>query len=309
MKMKKEKIRFKPLAAVVFVVVLAAVMLASALISAKAAPLTWQDVCNRGESDLTSVAAYDLKAGCMQYGWNQTLDAGPDGNIYTGTNHHYDNIVGNESSRVMYAHKLRVADGMTIGIVAAQEDTEDEGGLTYLKGNNSGENLYFYWSIGEYDADGNLMFDGDWRGVNESWTVGQERNHDTYGTSGYPYGVSQSERQQRVTYIMPVFRWAKGSLAVGGGMDNPFHKQNLHDSFEIIQLVTKPFTYTFDLNGGQVNGSGSAVTMQRLGIENVSVPHPVLRSTGMERCRKRRYTTPSTKRSGTRLRCDSSMDM
>ena len=40
MKMKKEKIRFKPLAAVVFVVVLAAVMLASALISAKAAPLT-----------------------------------------------------------------------------------------------------------------------------------------------------------------------------------------------------------------------------------------------------------------------------
>lgn len=40
MKMKKEKIRLKPLAAVVFVVVLAAVMLASALISAKAAPLT-----------------------------------------------------------------------------------------------------------------------------------------------------------------------------------------------------------------------------------------------------------------------------
>lgn len=69
MKMKKEKIRFKPLAAVVFVVILAVVMLASALTSAKAAPLTWQDVCNRGESDLTAVAAYDLKAGCMQYGW------------------------------------------------------------------------------------------------------------------------------------------------------------------------------------------------------------------------------------------------
>ena len=68
MKIKKEKIRFKPLAAVVFVVVLAAVMLASALISAKAAPLTWQDICNQGESDLTSVAAYDLKAGCKQYG-------------------------------------------------------------------------------------------------------------------------------------------------------------------------------------------------------------------------------------------------
>lgn len=187
-------------------------MLASALISAKAAPLTWQDICNQGESDLTSVAAYDLKAGCMQYGWNQTLDAGPDGTIYTGTNHHYDNVVGNEDSRVMYAHKLRVADGMTVSIVAAQNDTEDEGGLTYIKGNNSGNNLYFYWSMGEYDADGNVVFDGDWRGVNESWTVGQELNHSSYGASGYPSGISQSDRESRVAYVMPVFRWAKEAL-------------------------------------------------------------------------------------------------
>ena len=272
MKMKKEKIRFKPLAAVVFVVILAAVMLASALISAKAAPLTWQDICNRGESDLTAVAAYDLKAGCKDYGWNQTLDAGPDGTIYTGTNHHYDNVVGNEDSRVMYAHKLRVTDGMTVSIVAAQNDTEDEGGLTYIKGNNSGNNLYFYWSMGEYDADGNVVFDGDWRGVNESWTVGQELNHSSYGASGYPSGISQSDRESRVAYVMPVFRWAMGSLAVGGGSENKFSPGNLHDRFEIIQLVTKPFTYTFDLNGGQVNGSGSAVTMERLGINNVSVP-------------------------------------
>ena len=272
MKIKKEKIRFKPLAAVVFVVVLAAVMLASALISAKAAPLTWQDVCNRGESDLTSVAAYDLKAGCMQYGWNQTLDAGPDGTIYTGTNHHYDNVVGNELSRVMYAHKLRVADGMTVSIVAAQNDTEDEGGLTYIKGNNSGSNLYFYWSMGEYDADGNVVFDGDWRGVNESWTVGQELNHSSYGASGYPSGISQSDRESRVAYVMPVFRWAKGSLAVGGGSENIFRPGDLQNSFEIIQLVTKPFTYTFYADGGTFSDGGGVKSMERLGINNVSVP-------------------------------------
>ena len=271
MKMKKEKIRFKPLAAVVFAVVLAAVMLASALISAKAAPLTWQDICNRGESDLTAVAAYDLKAGCKDYGWNQTLDAGPDGTIYTGTNHHYDNVVGNEDSRVMYAHKLRVADGMTVSIVAAQNDTEDEGGLTYIKGNNSGNNLYFYWSMGEYDADGNVVFDGDWRGVNESWTVGQELNHSSYGASGYPSGISQSDRESRVTYVMPVFRWAMGSLAVGGGSENKFYPGDLHDSFEIIQLVTKPFTYTFYADGGTFSDGGGVKSMERLGINNVSV--------------------------------------
>ena len=272
MKMKKEKIRLKPLAAVVFVVILAAVMLASALISAKAAPLTWQDICNRGESDLTSVAAYDLKAGCKDYGWNQTLDAGPDGTIYTGTNHHYDNVVGDELSRVMYAHKLRVTDGMTVSIVAAQNDTEDEGGLTYIKGNNSGNNLYFYWSMGEYDANGNVVFDGDWRGVNESWTVGQETNHSTYGASGYPSGVSQSDRESRVAYVMPVFRWAKGSLAVGGGSENKFSPGNLHDRFEIIQLVTKPFTYTFYADGGAFSDGGSVKSMERLGINNVSIP-------------------------------------
>ena len=272
MKIKKEKIRFKPLAAVVFVVVLAAVMLASALISAKAAPLTWQDICNRGESDLTSVAAYDLKAGCKDYGWNQTLDAGPDGTIYTGTNHHYDNVVGNEDSRVMYAHKLRVTDGMTVSIVAAQNDTEDEGGLTYIKGNNSGNNLYFYWSMGEYDADGNVVFDGDWRGVNESWTVGQELNHSSYGASGYPSGISQSDRESRVAYVMPVFRWAKGSLAVGGGSEYEFRPNDLYKSFEIIQLVTKPFTYTFYADGGTFSDGGGVKSMERLGINNVSVP-------------------------------------
>ena len=271
MKIKKEKIRFKLLAAVVFVVILAAVMLASALISAKAAPLTWQDICNQGESDLTSVAAYDLKAGCMQYGWNQTLDAGPDGTIYTGTNHHYDNVVGNEDSRVMYAHKLRVTDGMTVSIVAAQNDTEDEGGLTYIKGNNSGNNLYFYWSMGEYDADGNVVFDGDWRGVNESWTVGQELNHSSYGASGYPSGISQSDRESRVAYVMPVFRWAKGSLAVGGGSEYPFNKGDLYKSFQIIQLVTKPFTYTFYTDGGAFSDGGGVKSMERLGINNVSV--------------------------------------
>ena len=271
MKIKKEKIRFKPLAAVVFVVVLAAVMLASALISAKAAPLTWQDICNRGESDLTSVAAYDLKAGCKDYGWNQTLDAGPDGTIYTGTNHHYDNVVGNEDSRVMYAHKLRVKDGMTVSIVAAQNDTEDEGGLTYIKGNNSGNNLYFYWSMGEYDADGNVVFDGDWRGVNESWTVGQELNHSSYGASGYPSGISQSDRESRVAYVMPVFRWAKGSLAVGGGSEYEFRPNDLYKSFQIIQLVTKPFTYTFYADGGTFSDGGGVKSMERLGINNVSV--------------------------------------
>ena len=268
-KVKKKQLRTAAVAAIAMT--LTAGIIGMVVTSVKAAPLTWQDICNRGESDLTSVAAYDLKAGCMQYGWNQTIDAGPDGTIYTGTNHHYDNVVGNEDSRVMYAHKLRVTDGMTVSIVAAQNDTEDEGGLTYIKGNNSGNNLYFYWSMGEYDADGNVVFDGDWRGVNESWTVGQELNHSSYGASGYPSGISQSDRESRVAYVMPVFRWAKGSLAVGGGSENTFRPGQLANGFEIIQLVTKPFAYTFYADGGTFSDGGGVKSMERLGINNVSV--------------------------------------
>ena len=268
-KVKKKQLRTAAVAAIAMT--LTAGIIGMVVTSVKAAPLTWQDICNRGESDLTSVAAYDLKAGCMQYGWNQTLDAGPDGTIYTGTNHHYDNVVGNEDSRVMYAHKLRVTDGMTVSIVAAQNDTEDEGGLTYIKGNNSGNNLYFYWSMGEYDADGNVVFDGDWRGVNESWTVGQELNHSSYGASGYPSGISQSDRESRVAYVMPVFRWAKGSLAVGGGSENTFRPGQLANGFEIIQLVTKPFAYTFYADGGTFSDGGGVKSMERLAINNVSV--------------------------------------
>ena len=268
-KVKKKQLRTAAVAAIAMT--LTAGIIGMVVTSVKAAPLTWQDICNRGESDLTSVAAYDLKAGCMQYGWNQTLDAGPDGTIYTGTNHHYDNVVGNEDSRVMYAHKLRVTDGMTVSIVAAQNDTEDEGGLTYIKGNNSGNNLYFYWSMGEYDADGNVVFDGDWRGVNESWTVGQELNHSSYGASGYPSGISQSDRESRVAYVMPVFRWAKGSLAVGGGSENTFRPGQLANGFEIIQLVTKPFAYTFYADGDTFSDGGGVKSMERLGINNVSV--------------------------------------
>jgi len=116
------------------------------------------------------------------------------------------------------------------------------------------------------------VFDGDWRGVNESWTVGQELNHSSYGASGYPSGISQSDRESRVAYVMPVFRWAKGSLAVGGGSEHTFRPDNLQNSFEIIQLVTKPFIYTFYADGGTFSDGGSVKSMERLGINNVSVP-------------------------------------
>ena len=198
------------------------------------------------------------------YGGNYTNDVGK---IYSDRSHFFDDIRLEASSRVTYTRKIRVNSGQRLTIVAAQEDTADAGGLT----ENAG--LQFYWSVGEYDENGNIVFDGGWRGSSGTWTVGVTENGDTgYGKSGYPNGEDISTRQNKVRYVVPIFRWNNGDETVGSGSNLALKKADIPDRFHVFTMITDPFTYTFNLNGGQVNGSCNAVTMQRLGIENVSVP-------------------------------------
>ena len=198
------------------------------------------------------------------YGGNYTNDVGK---IYSDRSHFFDNIRLDTMSRVTYARKVRVASGQRLTIVAAKDDTADAGGST----ENAG--LQFYWSVGEYDENGNIVFDGGWRSSSGTWTVGVTENGDTgYGKSGYPNGEDISTRQNKVRYVVPIFRWNNGDESVGSGGDSVLIKGQIANMFPVFTMITDPFTYTFNLNGGQVNGSGSAVTMQRLGIENVSVP-------------------------------------
>ena len=204
------------------------------------------------------------------YGGNYTNDVGE---IYSDRSHFFDDIRLEASSRVTYTRKIRVAFGQRLTIVAAQEDTADAGGLT----ENAG--LQFYWSVCEYDENGNIVFDGGWRGSSGTWTVGVTENGDTgYGKSGYPNGEDINTRQDKVRYVVPIFRWNNGDESAGSGSDYELKKWDIPNKFHVFTMITDPFTYTFNLNGGQVNGSGSAVTMQRLGIENVSVPQTPTRN-------------------------------
>lgn len=198
------------------------------------------------------------------YGGNYTNDVGE---IYSDRSHFFDDIRLEDSSRVTYTRKIRVDSGQRCAIVAAKDDTADAGGST----ENAG--LQFYWSVGEYDENGNIVFDGGWRSSSGTWTVGVTENGDTgYGKSGYPNGEDISTRQNKVRYVVPIFRVNNGDESVGSGSDSKIYPWDISDRFHVFTMITDPFTYTFNLNGGQVNGSGSAVTMQRLGIENVSVP-------------------------------------
>ena len=204
------------------------------------------------------------------YGDNYTNDVGE---IYSDRSHFFDDIKLKASSRVTYGRKIRVNFGQRFAIIAAKEDTADAGGST----ENAG--LQFYWSVGEYDENGNIVFDGGWRGSNGTWTVGVTENGDTgYGKSGYPNGEDISTRQNKIRYVVPIFRWNNGDETVGSGSDLTLRPTQIASMFSVFTMITDPFTYTFNLNGGQVNGSGSAVTMQRLGIENVSVPQTPTRN-------------------------------
>ena len=206
----------------------------------------------------------------MPYGGNYTNDVGK---TYSDSSHFFDDIRLDTMSRVTYGRKVRVDSGQRFAIVAAKEDTADTGGSS----ENAG--LQFYWSVCEYDENGNIVYDGGWRGSDSTWTVGNTENGDTgYGLSGYPNGEDKNSRQNKVRYVVPIFRWNNGDESVGSGSDAYITKKQIANQFYVFTMITDPFTYTFNLNGGQVNGSDNAITMQRLGIESVSVPQTPTRN-------------------------------
>lgn len=206
----------------------------------------------------------------MPYGGNYTNDVGK---TYSDSSHFFDDIRLDTMSRVTYGRKVRVDSGQRFAIVAANEDTADTGGSS----ENAG--LQFYWSVCEYDENGNIVYDGGWRGSDSTWTVGNTENGDTgYGLSGYPNGEDKNSRQNKVRYVVPIFRWNNGDESVGSGSNSKITRELIANKFYVFTMITDPFTYTFNLNGGQVNGSDNAITMQRLGIESVSVPQTPTRN-------------------------------
>lgn len=182
---------------------------------------------------------------------NQTVNVTqyPIGNSY------YDNVQMPDNTRLEYMAKFKVNSGQVINIFGATNDTNLIGGVD----NNNGKTLY--WSIGEYDANGNLLYDGDWRETNKSWNVGKQENSGAYGADGYALGVSPPSRERDVAYITVVFRWNDGNLSYQGG-SAPINQNEFLNVFKNLYLCFGDFTYNFDANGGTV----SPTSIQRLGI-------------------------------------------
>lgn len=74
-------------------------------------------------------------------------------------------------------------------------------------------------------------------------------------------------------WIVVVFRKVNGDLSIGSGIDIAISSSDIKAS-AYRYLVFKPFTYTFNLNGGQYGGSTGTYTAERLGVEKMTLPVP-----------------------------------
>lgn len=213
----------------------------------------------RKNNGATKISLSDITT----YGSNITTDAGV---IYGAkSNPTFDDVRMEAKSRVTYGKKIEVDSGQEVNIIAAQQDTADAGGEPINSGNK------FYWSITEYNSTGVMMYDGEWKDSSKVWTIGQSiDDQSAYGCSGYPRGISQSERKKDVKYIVPIFRLNNGDTHEGSGSNLPLSAKKIDTTFPVFYLVTAPFTYTFDCNGGTVGiNNTSSYTVERLGTSNV----------------------------------------
>lgn len=171
----------------------------------------------------------------------------------------YNDVQMRDDTRLQYMTKFNVTNDEIISVVGASNDTNLIGG----ENTNNGKELY--WSIGEYDINGNLLYDGDWRQTNERWVIGKTQNSIEYGAVGYAKGIGQKKREADVAYIMVVFRWNDGNLSYEGGYTS-INKDDFLNIFDNLFLCIQDFNYNFDGNGGEVKADLS----KRLGISNES---------------------------------------
>lgn len=108
----------------------------------------------------------------------------------------------------------------------------------------------FYVYCAEYDSSFRLIQAGDWNTTGDVLKLRDD-----------------------TAWIMLVFRQVNGNMEAGAGQDVEISVGAIHNS-ALRYLIFKPFTYSFDMNGGSCNGKDS-YTAKRWGVEKMTLPVPV----------------------------------
>ncbi len=107
----------------------------------------------------------------------------------------------------------------------------------------------FYVYCAEYSPDFRLIKAGDWNSTGDVLQL-----------------------QKNTAWIVLVFRQVDGNMEAGAGQDSEIAVETIHNS-ALRYLVLKPFTYSFNMNGGSFKGQ-SSYTAERWGVESMSLPVP-----------------------------------
>lgn len=167
------------------------------------------------------------------------------------------------NARLILERKFRSKYNQKMQLVAATQDTETEGGVALNDGKQ------FYYCITEWDSNGNLVFDSNWMDTAKIWSFASDPN------GFYPPGQNRRTRASDAAYFVLYFRWNTGNTAQGDGT-TPISANDVINAFENIYIVYNDFTYTFDANGGTVNG-GNRYTMNRFGLTSAECPDDPVR--------------------------------
>lgn len=210
-----------------------------------------------GSADITHGKMISL-SDISTYGGNYALSS----YALSSDNRHFDSYYhhNTDASRLLYLKMIHANAGQKIALVANKEDTAEKGGDNLISGNK------FYWGIAEYDSGYKLNCDTPkWLSLNESWTLGSSN------VSEYANGVNQNTRYSSFKYFDIRFRWYNGNSSVGSGTELSISKQIVSLAYPIFYLVYEPFTYSFDLNGGNIDGKTGTQTLSRLGVTDVEL--------------------------------------
>lgn len=204
----------------------------------------------------------DISAGGNYYDFSENKEfSNQTVNItqYPIGNSFYDNLQMYDETRLEYMVKFKVKSGQAINVVGATDDNTLQGGV------NTNNGKVLYWSIGEYDESGNLLYDGGWTKTDNNWVIGKSVNMKQYGAIGYALGIDPSLRTQQVAYITVVFRWNDGDISYQGGSVS-INENEFLDTFKNVYLCFNDFTYNFDPDGGNIEN----IVCHRLGLTQSS---------------------------------------
>ena len=157
------------------------------------------------------------------------------------------------ASRVAYQKVFTATNlkGMTLSLVAGVDSGENT---------TNAQNVA--WSVEEWDADGNFIWDSGWLYTNQSYTIGST----TQGSIMACPSDKVSARSS-VKYITIIFRRLDDDgLTLGGGKDTSLTPQEFVDMFPNLYLCYQPFTYTVK------NTSGTVLKeLERTGSQSISL--------------------------------------